>query len=80
MEKKYVFVDTLKGTQIFEKVLEGVKKIPGVRNCEVITGQHDVIVVVEHEDPQTVNKAPGKIQMVEGVMRILPCQVIKPNT
>ncbi len=78
--KKYVFVDTLRGTQTLAKVLEEVKKVPGVRNCDVITGQHDVMVVVEHDDLQTVDKAPQKIQLIDGVIRTLPCQVIKLDT
>lgn len=53
-------------------VLENVKKIEGVLEAYVVTGEFDVIAKVEAKDLKELgNKIVGKIQALKGVVRTL---------
>ena len=50
----------------------------GVNSAHAVTGQFDLIALVEGEDVNEVGKISySKIQMIEGVIRTITCNVIE---
>jgi DNA-binding Lrp family transcriptional regulator len=71
LPKAYVEIRTLPGWQgsvvrDVDRLRSGGKSSP-VRDCDVIFGDYDLMVVVEHEDRKTFHKAIGDISRLNGV-------------
>lgn len=70
--KAYILVDTasVKTTDI----LSSLKSITGVRSAEAVSGPHDIVVVVETADLQSLGDLVlTKIRTVDGVTRTITC-------
>ena len=71
MPKAYVEIRTLAGWQgsivrDLEKIKRSEKDSP-IRGYDVIFGDYDLMVVIEHEDRRTFHKAIGDISRLSGV-------------
>lgn len=69
--KAYIEIRTLPGWQgsvvrELEKMRSGERVSP-IKDYDVIFGDHDLMVVVEHEDRRTFHKAIGGISRIYGV-------------
>jgi DNA-binding Lrp family transcriptional regulator len=59
------------------EVAAAVRRIPGVRFTDVVTGPYDVIVRAEAPDIDRLGKLiVAKVQAVRGVARTLTCPVL----
>ena len=70
MPKAYVEIRTLPGWQgsvIRDLRKKSAEKGSSIRDCDVIFGDYDVMVVVEHKDRRLFHKAIGDISRVGGV-------------
>ena len=56
-----------------------IREAEGVVAAEPVTGDFDVIAVVEGPGPEAVSRALGRIATVEGVDRAVSRVVIGPN-
>ena len=73
--KAYILIEGAAGT--VPSILKRLAAIEGVRSAHAVTGQFDIIALVEGEDVNTVGKISySKIQMIEGVIRTITCNVI----
>ena len=73
--KAYVLIEGTAGK--IHKILEEVRKIPEVETCDAVTGQYDIIAVIRAKDLNAVAQVSyAKIQMIEGVLRTITCNVI----
>lgn len=71
----YVLIEGAAGR--IHKIMEELKKIPEVKSCDAVTGQYDIIAKVEAEDINALGRVSyAKIQMIEGVLRTITCNVI----
>jgi len=58
-------------------VADAVRKIPGIRVADVVTGPYDVVVRAEAADIDGLAKLiVAKVQAVVGVTRTLTCPVL----
>ena len=61
-----------------QATLDALRLIPEVKTCDAVTGQFDVIAQVEGVDVNAIGRTSyARIQMIDGVLRIITCQVIK---
>lgn len=73
--KAYILIEGAAGT--VPNILKRLSSIEGVRSAHAVTGQFDIIALVEAEDINAVGKVSySKIQMIEGVIRTITCNVI----
>lgn len=74
MPKAYVEIRTLAGWQgslvrDLERMKSSEKESP-IRDYDVIFGDHDLMVIVEHRDRMTFHKAIGDISRLGGVENV----------
>jgi DNA-binding Lrp family transcriptional regulator len=73
--KAYILIEGAAGT--VPSILKRLGTIEGVKTAHAVTGQFDIIALVEAEDINAVGKVSySKIQMIEGVIRTITCNVI----
>ena len=74
--RAYILIEGAAGT--IASILQKVSAIEGVTNAHAVTGQFDMIALVEAEDVNAVGKISySHIQMIEGVIRTITCNVIE---
>ena len=75
MVEAYVLIQAEVGRSA--EVADAVRKIPGVRFADVVTGPYDVVVRVEAAEVDGLGKLiVAKVQAVVGVTRTLTCPVL----
>jgi DNA-binding Lrp family transcriptional regulator len=75
MVEAYVLIQAEVGRSA--EVADAVRKIPGVRFSDVVTGPYDVIVRAEAADIDGLGELiVAKVQAVVGVTRTLTCPVL----
>ena len=71
----YILIEGAAGT--IPSILKRLSSIQGVKTAHAVTGQFDLIALVEGDDVNSVGKISySKIQMIEGVIRTITCNVI----
>lgn len=72
----YVLIEGAAGR--IHRIIEELRKIEEVKSCDAVTGQYDVIALIEAEDINALGRVSyGKIQMIDGVLRTITCNVIQ---
>jgi DNA-binding Lrp family transcriptional regulator len=75
MVEAYVLIQA--GVGKSAEVADAVRKIPGVRSADVVTGPYDVVVRAEAAEVDGLGKLiVAKVQAVVGVTRTLTCPVL----
>lgn len=73
--KAYVLIEAASGH--INSIIESLRVIPEVVQCDAVTGQYDVIARIESEDVNTIGRISySKIQMIEGVRRTITCHIV----
>ncbi len=73
--RAYILIEGAAGT--IPSILKRLSSIDGVSVAHAVTGQYDLIALVEADDVNSVGKISySKIQMIEGVIRTITCNVI----
>ena len=71
----YILIEGAAGT--IPGILKKLSSIEGITSAHAVTGQYDLIAMVESDDVNAVGKISySKIQMIEGVIRTITCNVI----
>lgn len=71
--KAYILVDTAAGSKTRD-IIQKLKAIKAVQSAEAISGPHDMIVVAEAPDLQSLgDMVLTKIRTIEGVMKTITC-------
>jgi DNA-binding Lrp family transcriptional regulator len=74
--KAYILIEGAAGT--IPSILKKLRQIEGVKSAAAVTGQYDLIALVEGDNINEVGKISySKIQMIEGVIRTITCNVIE---
>ena len=64
----YLFLECASGT--LKEVLGKLKRVNGVRNAHIVTGNYDIIALVEAQDLAALSDAIlSKIQAIQGVYK-----------
>ena len=72
----YILIEGAAGT--IPTILKRLEAIDGVKKAHAVTGQYDLIALVEAEDVNSVGRISySQIQMIEGVIRTITCNVIE---
>jgi DNA-binding Lrp family transcriptional regulator len=72
----YVLIEAAAGR--IHRIMEELRKIPEVKSCEAVTGQYDLIVLVEAQDMNALGRVSyAKIQMIDGVLRTITCNIVQ---
>jgi len=72
----YVLIEGAAGR--IHRILEDLKRIDEVETCDSVTGQFDIITLIRAEDANALGRVGlQKIQMIEGVLRTITCNVIE---
>jgi DNA-binding Lrp family transcriptional regulator len=59
-------------------VVEAVLQVKGVISADGVTGPYDVVALAEARNLDELNRRViGSIQTIEGVLRTLPCTVVR---
>lgn len=70
--KAYILVDT--ASVRTTNILASLKSLSGVRSAEAVSGPHDIVVVVETADLQSLgDMVLTKIRTIEGVTKTTTC-------
>ena len=73
--RAYILIEGAAGT--IPSILKRLSSIDGVATAHAVTGQFDLIALVEADDVNSVGKVSySQIQMIEGVIRTITCNVI----
>jgi len=73
--KAYVLIEGSAGR--VHKILEEIRAIPEVESCDAVTGQYDIIATINAKNLNAVAQVSyAKIQMIEGVLHTITCNVI----
>ena len=73
--RAYILIEGAAGT--VPSILKKLTTTAGVKTAHAVTGQYDLIALVEAEDVNAVGKISySHIQMIEGVIRTFTCNVI----
>ena len=73
--KAYVLIECAAGT--IPSIMKKINGIEGVNSCHSVTGQFDMIALIEATDIPNLGKVSySKIHMIEGVIRTITCNVI----
>ena len=71
----YLLINTDTGKELV--VINGLKKIRGVRHAHVVTGLHDVICYVEGKTlSELKNTIISKVRGVKGIQRTVTCLAV----
>jgi DNA-binding Lrp family transcriptional regulator len=74
--KAYVLVQTDPGKP--GPVVEALMEVKGVVSAEGVTGPYDVVALAEARSLDELSRRViGNIQAIEGVIRTLPCTVVR---
>jgi DNA-binding Lrp family transcriptional regulator len=72
----YVLIQAEAGTT--RPVVEAVLQVKGVISADGVTGPYDVVALAEARNLDELNRRViGSIQTIEGVLRTLPCTVVR---
>jgi len=70
--KAFVLIETVVGKT--EDVVGSLKKMPGVKSVDAVTGPYDVIAVIEGETLNDIGEVvTSKIHPVPGISRTVTC-------
>lgn len=76
MASAYVLIEAAAGTIL--NILKTLRQIPEVKEAHAVTGTYDLIARVEAEDINALGRVSyAKIQMIDGVMRTITCNIIE---
>jgi DNA-binding Lrp family transcriptional regulator len=71
----YLLINTDTGKELL--VINGLKKIRGVKHAHVVTGLHDVICYVEGKNlSELKNTIISKVRSVKGIQRTVTCLAV----
>jgi DNA-binding Lrp family transcriptional regulator len=74
--KAFILIETAVGKT--KDVITVLKKTPGVKSVDAVTGPYDIIAVVEEDDLNAVgNVVTTKVHPIEGVTRTVTCLSIR---
>ncbi len=74
--KAYVLINASPGHAM--DVASHLQQVPGISQADAITGEYDVIAVVEAPDINSIGALiVDKIQKVEGVFKTITCLAVK---
>ena len=74
--KAYVLMEVTAGN--LPKIIEQIKSIEGVVSCDVVTGQYDLIAVLEADDVNEIGRISyTQLQSIEGITRTITCNVVR---
>ena len=62
-----------------EKISEVIKKIPDVIDVYEVSGDYDIICIVERKSVIDVNETIEKIRKVKGVLETLTCLILRKS-
>jgi len=66
--KAYVLIETAVGKT--KGVLSSLQKVEGVREADAVTGEYDIVAVVEAEDLNSIGElVTGNIHTIGGIQR-----------
>lgn len=72
----YILIEGAAGR--IHRILEELKQIEEVESCDSVTGQFDIITRVRAEDANALGRLGlQRIQMIDGVLRTITCNVIE---
>ncbi|MBN2494953.1 MAG: Lrp/AsnC ligand binding domain-containing protein [Deltaproteobacteria bacterium] len=73
--KAYILIEGAAGK--IPDIHKRVNMIQGVRSCHAVTGQFDLVALVEGQDLNELGSVGyAQIQMLDGVVRTVTCNVI----
>jgi DNA-binding Lrp family transcriptional regulator len=59
-------------------VLQGLKKLKGVKSADAVLGPYDIIAVIEGNSIDSVGEIiTGNLHKIDGIQRTLTCQTIR---
>ncbi len=66
--KAYVLIETAVGKT--KDVVKALKQVDGVREADAVTGEYDIVAVVEAENLNSIGElVTGKIHTIGGIQR-----------
>jgi DNA-binding Lrp family transcriptional regulator len=72
----YVLIEGAAGR--IHRILDELRKIDEVKASDAVTGQYDIIARLEADDIHALGRVTyAKIQMIDGVLRTITCNVIQ---
>ena len=70
--RAYILIETQVGKS--RDVLAALRSLPGVPSADIITGEFDIIALVEAADMVSMaDLVTGKVQAIQGVTRTITC-------
>ena len=76
--KAYVLIETVVGKS--RDVSNTLASITGIRNVDTVTGQYDIIAIVEASDLNEVSKiVVDQIHIIAGIMRTVTCLTVESD-
>jgi DNA-binding Lrp family transcriptional regulator len=72
----YILIEGAAGT--IPAIQHQISRLADVKSCYAVTGKFDLVALVEGEDHNDLGRfSYGQIQMLDGVIRTVTCNVIE---
>ena len=75
--KAYMFINAMRGQSLALSV--AIKEVPGVQSADAITGDYDIIAMVEARDLGELRTRMTGVQGLEGVLKTTTCMVLSES-
>ena len=74
--KAFVLIETAAGRN--KEVGNALKKLPGIKSVDVVTGPYDIIAIIEGESLNDIGElVTGNIHPIAGISRTVTCLAIE---
>jgi len=73
-----ILINTAASVQT-EKISDSIKKIPDVISVYEVSGEYDIICILEKSSVKDVNHTVEKIRSVEGVLETTTCLILRKS-
>jgi DNA-binding Lrp family transcriptional regulator len=72
--KAYMFINAMRGQSL--ALTRAIRNVAGVQGADAITGDYDLVAVVESRDLSELRTTMAGVQAIEGVLKTTTCMVL----
>jgi DNA-binding Lrp family transcriptional regulator len=72
--KAYMFINAMRGQSL--ALTQAIRNVAGVQGADAITGDYDLVAVVEARDLSDLRTTMAGVQAIDGVLKTTTCMVL----
>ena len=72
--RAYMFINAMSGHSL--ALTRQLKAVPGVTAADAITGDYDIVAMVDTKDLAELRTTMGGVQAIDGILKTTTCMVL----